>query len=79
MGGEMDQRPDRTVNTLVKGKGMTAAWFDERRTRINGKLRECLAHAAPPYLIADSGPQRGKTYWLELGSAQIHFNRATSL
>lgn len=80
MGGEMDQRPDRTVNALAEAKGMAPAWFDERRARVNGKLRECLAHAAPPYLIADSGPQRGKTYRLELGPGQIHFGPpATSL
>lgn len=79
MGGEMDQRPDRTVNSLVEEKGMTAAWFDERRARVNGKLRECLAHAAQPYLIADSGPQRGKSYWLDLESGQIRFDPTTSL
>jgi CRISPR-associated protein (TIGR02584 family) len=79
MGGEMDQRPDRTVNALLEEKGMTAAWFDERRARVNGKLRDCLAHAAAPYLIADSGRQRGKTYCLELGPGHIRFDPATSL
>jgi CRISPR-associated protein (TIGR02584 family) len=81
IGSEMDQRPDRTVGNFKNdgGKGMTATWFDERRARVNGKLRECLAHAAPPYLIADSGRQRGKSYWLDLKPQQILFGPATSL
>jgi CRISPR-associated protein (TIGR02584 family) len=79
LGDEMDQRPDRTVRILGEEKGMTDAWFDERRSHINRKLKQSLAHAASAYLITDSGRQRGKCYWLALKPEQIHFDPVTSL
>lgn len=69
-GGEMDSLRDRTLKAL--SGGMAKAWFDERRSGVNGSLKEALGYAAEPYLIADSG-QRPKRYWLALKPEQIRF------
>lgn len=55
----------RTIQALTKEK-MTAEFFFQRCSRINGILRKTLSWRAKPFLICSSGKRPNTNYWIDL-------------
>jgi CRISPR-associated protein (TIGR02584 family) len=68
--GELSEM-DRTLNTLQYG--MSKAFFEQRKSRINKLLRDILAQASVPYLIAAVGKRPHTHYQISLKTEQIDY------
>ncbi len=68
--GEMGTS-DRTSNTLVLG--MSKTFFEQRKSRVNGALKQALTIAAQTYLINPHGKRPRTFYQIALNEDQIHY------
>ena len=62
---------DRTLNALEKG--MSKAFFEQRKSRINNKLQQTLAQAASYYFITPVGKRPRTRYQIMLETDQIEY------
>jgi CRISPR-associated protein (TIGR02584 family) len=66
---------DRTLNTLQIG--MSKAFFEQRKSRINKLLQQTLAQASRSYLISAVGKRPLTRYQISLKTDQIHYIKST--
>ncbi|WP_415035178.1 CRISPR-associated ring nuclease Csm6 [Azonexus sp.] len=64
---------EKTVESLADG-GFTKEFFEQKRARINSRLKTALGLAATPYLIAPHGQRPLTRYGLRLQPGQIHWH-----
>ncbi|MEQ1531591.1 MAG: CRISPR-associated ring nuclease Csm6, partial [Methylococcales bacterium] len=62
---------DRTTETLQTG--MSKAFFEQRKSRINKSIQLTLSHAASPYLISPVGKRPRTCYQILLPAQQIQY------
>ena len=62
---------DRTLNALQVG--MSKAFFEQRKSRINNKLQQTLAQASSSYLISAVGKRPLTRYQISLKTEQIDY------
>lgn len=66
---------DRTLNALKTG--MSKAFFEQRKSRINKMLARTLAYAVQPYLITPEGKRPRTVYRITLSIEQINIIHST--
>jgi CRISPR-associated protein (TIGR02584 family) len=64
---------DRTIQALRHG--MSKSFFEQRKSRINNKLKQTLQHAAPAYLISAVGKRPQTRYRIWLDADQIQYQQ----
>ncbi len=62
---------DRTIQALQNG--MSKAFFEQRKSRINKMLQQTLSHAAMAYLICAVGKRPQTRYQIKLDADQIQY------
>ncbi|GAB4253952.1 MAG: hypothetical protein Kow0065_00510 [Methylomicrobium sp.] len=65
---------DRTLKTLEAG--MSKSFFEQRKSRINAKLKEALGVYSEPYLISAVGKRPRTGYWIHLEVGQISYRES---
>ncbi len=71
--GEMGAT-DRT--TLALQQGMSKAFFEQRKSRINRQIKNNLGMHAEPYLISATGKRPQTRYKIQLEKDQIHYQES---
>jgi CRISPR-associated protein (TIGR02584 family) len=64
---------DRTIQALQHG--MSKAFFEQRKSRINKTLQQTLSQAASAYLISAVGKRPQTRYQIGLTAEQIHYQQ----
>ncbi|MFI3157762.1 MAG: CRISPR-associated ring nuclease Csm6 [Methylococcaceae bacterium] len=64
---------DRTIQTLQQG--MSKAFFEQRKSRINKTLQQLLSHGASAYLISPVGKRPQTRYRIMLDAEQIQYQQ----
>ncbi|MGD7034627.1 CRISPR-associated ring nuclease Csm6 [Methylotuvimicrobium buryatense] len=65
---------DRTLKTLEEG--MSKAFFEQRKSGVNSRLKEALGANAKPYLISAVGKRPRTGYWIPLAVGQVHYQES---
>lgn len=66
-------KPGRLASAL---EIMSKAFFEQRKSGVNSRLKEALGANAKPYLISAVGKRPRTGYWIPLAVGQVHYQES---